>query len=145
MTDPAPHDRPGYRPGGVTGKGFRPGQSGNPGGRPKGRTLTGILRELMEREHNGRPVIEILAERVLREALTGKFPFAKEVWDRVEGRVTEKHDVSVKPMTLQEKVALITEDELIDMAVRHDLLDKLPTHLRERARKQLSDRRGGPP
>jgi hypothetical protein len=88
-------DRPGYRPGGVTGKGFLPGQSGNPGGRPKGRTLTGILRDLLDREHNGRAVVELLAERILKEALTGKFPFAKELWDRVEERVTERLQVEV--------------------------------------------------
>ena len=28
------------RPGGITGKGFKPGQSGNPGGRPKGLART---------------------------------------------------------------------------------------------------------
>lgn len=128
--------RPGYRPGGVTGKGFVPGRSGNPGGRPKGRTLTGVLRDLMEREHNGRPVIEILAERVLKEALMGKFPFAKELWDRVEGKPAERHDLTVTPMTLEEKIAMLSEDDLVHLAVKHNRVHELPVALRERARRQ---------
>ena len=34
--------------GGVTGKGFEPGRSGNPGGRPKGTLLDKTLVELLE-------------------------------------------------------------------------------------------------
>jgi hypothetical protein len=41
--------------GGVTGKGFRPGQSGNPGGRPKG--LAKATRELVGED--GMPLVEL--------------------------------------------------------------------------------------
>lgn len=36
------------KPGGVTGKGFMPGQSGNPGGRPKDTLKAFIARELRD-------------------------------------------------------------------------------------------------
>ncbi len=53
-----PDQRPAKRLGGVTGKGFRPGQSGNPGGRPKGLKVFSVLRivgEAMddEKTHEG--------------------------------------------------------------------------------------------
>jgi hypothetical protein len=73
---------------------FRKGQSGNPGGRPKGRSITAALRELLDREHNGRVIAELIAERLVRDALQGKFPQAKEILDRSDGRVTERHEVA---------------------------------------------------
>src|SRR5688572_22893683 len=77
-------------PGGITGKGFRPGQSGNPGGRKKGESLIAVPRRVLEREHQGRPVGELLVECLVKEGLKGKLPHIKEILDRVEGRVTEK-------------------------------------------------------
>jgi hypothetical protein len=72
---------------------WKPGQSGNPGGRPKGQSITASLRALLEKEHNGKRIVELLAERIMKEALAGKFPFAKEVLDRADGKVTDKLEV----------------------------------------------------
>jgi hypothetical protein len=44
----------GYRPGGVTGRGFQPGRSGNPGGRPRG--LARATREIVG--DDGRAIAE---------------------------------------------------------------------------------------
>ncbi len=76
---------------------WKKGQSGNPKGRPRGTGLTDAVRKLIASEHNGRPLVDILAERIIKEALSGKFPFTKEVWDRLEGKGTEKLDVTVNP------------------------------------------------
>ena len=72
---------------------WKPGQSGNPGGRPKGQSITASLRALLEKEHNGKRIVDLLAERIMKEALAGKFPFAKEVLDRADGKVTDKLEV----------------------------------------------------
>ena len=50
--------RPGTTLGGVTGKGFLPGQSGNPGGRPKG--LARRVRELVGED--GEAIVQFLVE-----------------------------------------------------------------------------------
>jgi len=45
---------------------------------------------VLEKEHNGRVLMDLLAERLAKEALAGKFPFIKEVLDRLDGRVAER-------------------------------------------------------
>ena len=37
------------------------------------RTVTAALRELATTEHNGKPLVDLLAERFMKEALSGKF------------------------------------------------------------------------
>ena len=85
---------------------WKPGQSGNPGGRPKGANLTAaILRKLAadpDDEGIGKATRQI-ADRVV-EALTsgnGKgiedmTALLKETWDRTEGKVTDKVEASVR-------------------------------------------------
>jgi len=72
---------------------FEKGKSGNPGGRPKGRSVTAALRELGDSEHNGKRLVDLLAERIFKEALSGKFTFAKELLERLEGKVADKHQI----------------------------------------------------
>lgn len=64
---------------------WKKGQSGNPGGRPRNESLTARLRRVLAQEHNGREIADLIAERIVKEALSGKFPFAKELLDRLEG------------------------------------------------------------
>jgi hypothetical protein len=86
---------------------YKPGQSGNPGGRPKGRSLTAIVRELLESNTiagrpipQGRAVAEVLADVIVKEALKGKFTFAKEVWDRTEGKLPDRVDLTSNGKTV---------------------------------------------
>lgn len=60
--------------GGVTGRGFKPGQSGNPGGRPKARHLTEILGAELDKpaSKNGQTRAQRMMERLVTIALTGK-------------------------------------------------------------------------
>lgn len=92
---------------------FKKGNRANPGGRPKGQSITARVRRVLEQEHNGKALMDLLAERLVKEALAGKFAFVKEVLERIDGRVTEKHEVTMDSakalaqMPREEKEALI--------------------------------------
>ena len=75
---------------------WKKGQSGNPGGRPKGESITATLRRLLEQEHNGRTIQEILAEKVIKEAISGKYNFAKELLDRIDGRPAQRVELAAQ-------------------------------------------------
>ena len=135
-------DRPGYRPGGVTGKGFRPGQSGNPGGRPKGRGVTAALRRLLEQLHNGRPLEELLAERWLREALAGKPAYLQMLLERTEGKTPERHEVAVARGSWRHLE--IGDDDKVEMALEFGMVDRLSPRLRELAARRAAERDGPP-
>jgi hypothetical protein len=90
--------------GGITGKGFMPGQSGNPSGRPKRKPLSDaysallgqtvppeIARQLRISETS--TYAEVVAMALLKEAVKGKVNAAAELADRVEGRVMERVQV----------------------------------------------------
>lgn len=80
---------------------FKKGQSGNPGGRPKGRSVTAIVRELLDADTfggkklaGGKRVADLVAERIVAEAVRGKFPFAREILERLEGKTSQPLDVT---------------------------------------------------
>ncbi len=77
--------------GGVTGKGFMPGQSGNPKGRPRGSGITDRLRAIVEAD--GGKLREILVKVGLRAAADGDFRFWKEIYDRLDGPLKQQLDV----------------------------------------------------
>jgi hypothetical protein len=76
---------------------YRPGQSGNPSGRPKGRTLTARLRRrLDEASPAGAPFADLVIQVLVDLALGGDRLAIKDIFERVEGRmpvvVTTTHD-----------------------------------------------------
>jgi hypothetical protein len=72
---------------------WRKGQSGNPGGRPRGASVTAELRRLMAQEHGGKTIAVLVAERMVKDALSGKPGSVRELLERVDGKVTEKDQV----------------------------------------------------
>jgi hypothetical protein len=82
--------------GGVTGRGFLPGQSGNPHGRPHSKGLLIALRnKVAEADADGRTVEDQLVEVLVQEALRGKhrLPAVEAIFDRLEGRSIQRVDV----------------------------------------------------
>ena len=78
--------------GGITGKGFKPGQSGNPKGRPKGiQQIPDILRAIGDEEgtQDGKSKLDVIMYKVFQFALEGK-PWAVQfIADRTEGKAVE--------------------------------------------------------
>jgi hypothetical protein len=77
---------------------FQPGQSGNPGGRPKKQPVTDALRELIEQGAipKARPetLADQLARQLVRQALKGKLAPLVEIIDRVEGKARQRVEQS---------------------------------------------------
>lgn len=68
---------------------FKPGQTGNPRGRPK--TITNMLREILadtklgnDEVPDGKTVGEALAVAIIQQALKGNAPYLKAVLERVD-------------------------------------------------------------
>jgi hypothetical protein len=72
---------------------FQPGQSGNPGGRPKGVSLTTLIHELLKEEVwngkslKGRKVADLLAKKIVQRAVQGDYRFVELVINRIDGKV----------------------------------------------------------
>jgi hypothetical protein len=76
---------------------FPPGVSGNPNGRPKGRSLTARLRDLLDqyeirgkRVPDGKQVADIVVEGLVLGAAKGNSRNLQELFNRVEGKVTDR-------------------------------------------------------
>lgn len=76
---------------------WKPGQSGNPAGRPPNtRYISEILREkLLEKTSEGKTHAELIAEALIELSkdakMRGFVPAIKELLDRIEGKVPETH------------------------------------------------------
>lgn len=85
--------------GGVTGKGFMPGQSGNPGGRPKGSVKISAayqrsLARLVPGDPEGRTYAQFIADKNVEFAAEGNIAAIKEVTDRTEGKAPRTVEIS---------------------------------------------------
>lgn len=77
---------------------FKPGQSGNPGGRPKDRPLTDALRRALALEiadkRKGKTKADQIAVALVNKAAEGDVPAYREIADRVEGKVPQAQEIS---------------------------------------------------
>jgi hypothetical protein len=81
------------RLGGVTGSGFLPGQSGNPGGRPKG--LSRRVRELVGEDGEAIAVYMLSVMRDEKARTADRLEAAKWLADRGFGRTVQTLDLDV--------------------------------------------------
>jgi hypothetical protein len=103
---------------------WKPGQSGNPAGRPKTVTLSEAYRIALAQpfpdDPQGRTCAEIIAEKLVMNAATGEVSSAREIADRTEGRPKQMLDVDMKLLDWRELARAhgLTEDDVITEARR---------------------------
>lgn len=99
-------------------KPWKPGQSGNPGGRPRTAHITeayrAVLGQIDPEDPEGRTYAERLAEKQVKLAIQGNTQAAREVTDRVEGRAKQQIKLDA---TIDENLKGKTDFELEFMAV----------------------------
>lgn len=77
-----------FQKGNQLGRKFKPGESGNPLGRPKGESLVAILRQVLaERDpRTGLTNGEMIVRALIKRARRGNIEAFRAIADRVEGR-----------------------------------------------------------
>lgn len=69
---------------------FKPGQSGNPSGRPKKSLLTRLIEDRL----NDPEVALALADQIVANIMAGDASMLKQAWDRTDGPVKESVELS---------------------------------------------------
>ena len=95
---------------------FAPGQSGNPGGRPKRAKLwqDAIIRAIKRREQDDPQALERLADRLLSKVEEGDVAAIREFGDRVDGKVAQAligGDEDDAPIAIQAVVRKIIDPQ----------------------------------
>jgi hypothetical protein len=89
---------------------FVKGQSGNPGGRPKGhRTFAATLRAQLDRARAGLTTRERIAAAAIDKALAGDLDAIRFIVDRTDGRAPERLEVdaTVAPPVTDATIAAV--------------------------------------
>ena len=69
---------------------WQKGQSGNPGGRPKGVSLEAAMRERLGKGETGEKLIESPVSVALREAVGGDFRCCNSIIERLDGKAADR-------------------------------------------------------
>ena len=94
------------------GKGtqFKPGNNANPSGRPKVRPIAAAIRELIEKDDGKQ--LRAIAKTAVDAAEDGDFRFAKEIMERIDGKVADKveHSGRIDSLVSTEKFEDMDDD-----------------------------------
>ncbi|MEE9122892.1 MAG: hypothetical protein V3U14_00160 [candidate division NC10 bacterium] len=107
-------------PGGVTGKGFLPGRSGNPGGRPKG-----LAERVRRATHDGKTIVDFMVAVAQGEKIDGRKP---RLCDRMEAHKWLADRGWGKPVQAMEHLGLggIPKEPEVHIYIPHNNRDPIP-------------------
>jgi hypothetical protein len=92
---------------------WQPGQSGNPGGRPKGRSFRAIAEAILDSDRlpdgkpipDGRLVADLLIEALVGHAIGGDSAMMRQLLDRFYGRIPPAQPEAGSRKTLADAIA----------------------------------------
>ena len=94
---------------------WKHGESGNPEGLSLKRVVSDILREpLRNVDPKKAKAIQLLALSIVRDAIKGSKEDRKEIWERLEGKVTQPIEAELSGETKQEVKLLFTTENLVE-------------------------------
>jgi hypothetical protein len=118
-------------------KKWQPGQSGNPKGRPpKLISITSYLKEHLAEvdEATGKNYAELVALKLIELAIGGDLEAIREILNRVDGKVIEKHEIDGQiPVTLIFSPAPTSINEVQPLTGTEVETSKIPILLSENA------------
>lgn len=91
---------------------FVPGVSGNPNGRPKGISITEMVKEALEKfdKNSGEPLKVLLVKQILKKAITdGDKDLIKAIWAYIDGQPTQKIEADVQTTNLDKVEEVVNE------------------------------------
>lgn len=104
--------------------GWRPGQSGNPSGRPRGsKSGTAALRRMARAfvdPKSGLSAEELIASKLIAAAIDGNLQAIKEFYDRLEGRPGQRIELETEIMDWRERAIAygLDEQDVIEQATK---------------------------
>lgn len=74
---------------------FKPGVSGNPGGRPEGMSLTKVIRERLKKltPDGKRTALDFLADNIIQDALENNNKMRTLIWNYLDGMPKQNLDI----------------------------------------------------
>jgi hypothetical protein len=101
---------------------FKPGQSGNPKGRPRHLTLSEAYRQALNKpvpnDPENRTFVQKIGDLMILRAASGDTAAAREIADRVEGKARQAIDVDMKVYDWREiaRANGLSEEDVINEA-----------------------------
>lgn len=101
---------------------WRPGQTGNPKGRPRTRPITDWVRSVLEA--HDRAAAEQVARAFIKHAVAGKHEYAKLLLDRIEGVLTTKTESTTTTVPWEERLRQLEREAQAEES--QEVADGLP-------------------
>ena len=79
---------------------YKPGESGNPGGKPAGKSITAELRKMIDEGNTAEEIAKVLIDLAKSIGTRGQVPAIKELLERTEGKVPDKHEIETGDISI---------------------------------------------